>query len=247
MTAPTAARPAPTKSLRDADDAFLSYFIIRAHRDLVGHQGGTLLLTSAIENAVEAHRQQHRTDHRGIRQPYVLHPLRNTARLLMFGVTDLDLLIASLFHDTVEDVPEALVAALTGRYELAPVDALRAEYGDVVADTVERVTNPAEHARLPRIERNDAYIAHIVAEVLNAVRALLVKVVDFLDNAGGLRLLMATNPAMAKRLAAKYQPMVPLLDEALQNPAVAEFTPHVDLIRDEVRAVGADLDFILAA
>lgn len=247
MTAPTAVRPAPTKSLRDADDAFLSFFIIRSHRDLVGHNGGTLLLTHAIENAVEAHRAQYRTDHRGVRQQYVLHPLRNTCRLLMFGVTDLDLLVASLFHDTVEDVPEALVAALTGRYELAPVDALRAEYGDVVADTVSRVTNPADHARLPRIERNDAYIAHIISEVLNAVRALLVKVVDFLDNAGGLRLLLATNPSMAKRLAAKYQPMVPLLDEALQNPAVADFTNHADLIRDEVRAVGADLDFILAA
>jgi (p)ppGpp synthase/HD superfamily hydrolase len=246
MTAPTAARPAPTKSLRDADDAFLSYFIIRAHRDLVGHQGGTLLLTSAIEHAVEAHRDQQRTDHRGIRQPYVLHPLRNTARLLMFGVTDLDVLIASIFHDTVEDVPEALVAALTGRYELAPVDALRAEYGDLVADTVHAVTNPAEHSRLPRMERNAAYISHIVSEVLRVVRALLVKVADFLDNAGGLRLLFTTNPTMAKRLAAKYLPMVPLLDDALQNPAVAEFTAHADVIRDEVRAVAADLEFILA-
>lgn len=247
MTAPTATRPAPTRSLRDADDAFLSFFIIRTHCELVGDNGGTLLLTHAIEDAVEAHREQHRTDHRGVRQPYVLHPLRNTCRLLMFGVTDLDLLVASLFHDTVEDVPEALVAALTGRYELSPVDALRAEYSDLVADTVARVTNPAEHARLPRVARNDAYISHIVAEVLTDVRALLVKVADFLDNACGLRLLMATNLPMAKRLAAKYQPMVPLLDDALQNPAVTEFTPHGALIRDEVRAVGADLDYILAA
>ena len=247
MTATTAPMPLPAKALRDADDAFLSFFILRAHSKLVGHNGGMSLLSAAIEHAVEAHREQHRTDHRGIRQPYVIHPLRNTARLLMFAVDDLDTLIASLLHDTVEDVPEALVTALTGRYELAPLDAVRAEYGDIVADTVSRVTNPAEHARLPRADRNAAYIDHVTERVLRWVRALLVKVADFLDNAGGLILLFQTNPGMAKRLAAKYRPLVPLFDEALLNPAVAEFTPHADVIRDEIRAVAADLDTILAA
>ncbi|WIB65356.1 HD domain-containing protein [Curtobacterium sp. MCBD17_040] len=242
------ANPLPTLGapLADADEARLSWFIVSARRSLAG-DGGTALLLNAIEHAVAAHRAQQRVDRNGNRVPYVLHPLRNTARLLMFGVVDHDVLVASLLHDTVEDVPDALVVALTGGDDLAPLAAIRAEYGPVAADTVAAVTNPSEIVRLPRAERNAAYVEHVAAVVSGNPRAVLVKAVDFLDNAGSLPDLAGVNPAMAKRLAAKYQPLVAILDTALAGAAVAAFTDHVAAIRAAVRSTGDALNRILAA
>ena len=236
----------PTMLLRDADVAYLSWFIIRAHRDLTG-SSGTVLLTEAIEHAVEAHRGQTRQVSGGSPVPYIVHPLRNTARLLTFGVTDLDVLIATLLHDTVEDVPGPLVIALTGGSDVSPLDALRTTYGFEVAGIVEAVTNPGEHSLLPRPERNVAYVAHVTGEVRADVRVALVKTTDVLDNAGGLTALVSVNAPMAKRLAAKYRPLIDVLAEILDGNDVAAYTGDADLLRDELLAVGVELDSILAA
>lgn len=241
-----ASATAPTVPLRDATDAYLSWFIVAAHRQATGPAGADLL-AGAIEHVVAAHRGQTRTDENGDPTPYVLHPLRNTARLLNVGVTDLDTLIAELFHDTVEDVPDQLVKALTGDSVSEPLPALRAAYGHDVARIVEAVTNPGEHSALPRTERNIAYVAHVTAEVRNDVRVALVKASDVLDNAGGLTALAGRNPAMAKRLARKYSPLIPVLIDALDINEVEAFTGDVDLLCAELEAVGLELDHLVNA
>lgn len=198
------------------------------------------MITSAVMIATYAHRAQTRLVRRGLpRAPYIDHPLRNTVRLLRWGVADPNTLAASLLHDVIEDQSRTIVETyvdITAEHaahldnQAAPqlpmaqelrdlaTQWIRDQYGERVADVVLGVTTPLK-------TKDETYANHIrdIARNLNGfknnpidVATALVKASDLVDNAGSLH-TQATKTAdvFIERLLAKYTPVIPDLREAL--------------------------------
>ena len=89
----------------------------------------THLLDRAIGFAVQAHAG---TERRGKGYPYILHPLE-AAAIAATITPDQEILAAAVLHDTVEDTD-------------VTVEALRAEFGDRIAELVAAESDdPMEH------------------------------------------------------------------------------------------------------
>lgn len=115
-------------------------------------------LLDAIGFAAERHTDQRRKD---VRQtPYINHPLA-LARMLACegGVTDVEVLIAAVLHDTVEDTE-------TTEAEL------RERFGDRVAAMVMEVT---DDTNLPKARRKELQVEHAPSRSNGAA---LVKLAD---------------------------------------------------------------------
>lgn len=160
--------------------------------------------------------------------PYIEHPLRNTLRLIRMGVTDVDVLVATVLHDTVEDCTDRfqqLYGRPTGSVPKDRAVMLRYiahHYSPRAAGMVAAVSNehlePAHAARLSRQEKNAIYRAHVQEEIFSSPEVFMVKLVDYFDNAGGLH--HAANEAelkMAIRQAEKYLPLIDVFRGALDH------------------------------
>jgi GTP diphosphokinase / guanosine-3',5'-bis(diphosphate) 3'-diphosphatase len=123
-------------------------------------------LLAALEFAAVKHRAQRRKS--GDDTPYINHPIQ-VARLLaeVGGVTDEDVLIAAVLHDTLEDTA-------TTREELL------AAFGPVVLRLVEEVTDDKS---LPKAERKRLQIAHASSR---SAGAAAIKLADKIANVGDL-------------------------------------------------------------
>lgn len=181
----------------------------------------------ALGLALYLHRKQSRSNRAGFpRTPYGEHPLRNALRVLRYtfkpevlaeyGVKEEDLVIAALLHDTAEDCAVELATVFAGE---APVDKFEArafalryleeQFGEFVRFLVESVSNDFLPEGLTRKEKDVAYFDHVVKVIVDAF-VFIIKFVDFVDNAVGLRhnLLGVGNESMVGRLARKYLPLV---------------------------------------
>ena len=151
----------------------------------------------------------HAADRR-LREPYVNHLLRVAIRIMShYGVRDADVACAALLHDAVED--HAAELALDGTREAA-FAALAEEFGPRVAGLVAAVTNP-EYA--PGRDADEQYRAHVADSLRRDPWARVIKASDFTDN--GVGLIHASGPRL-RRLAAKYAPLVPVLQELVALP-----------------------------
>ncbi|QCB52011.1 HD domain-containing protein [Rhodococcus sp. PAMC28707] len=172
------------------------------------------LLQTAMGLASQAHRDQIRPGENGTAEPYITHPLRNTLRLIRFNCRDEEVLAAAVLHDTVEDQPVRLVELMDGDHSASPpaeaTRLLAAHFNTTVSDTVWAVTNPPRPAGLSKEQKNTAYVEHVKAVIADP-RAFLVKVTDFIDNAGSLSAL--TDLDKRNRLRAKYAPLVPIFQQ----------------------------------
>lgn len=170
----------------------------------------------ALDLAAFVHDGQFRKENRAgvkYRDPYIAHPIRNALRAarfthgLMSRADVVNLIVASLLHDTVEDAPER-ITTFYDMHEIVGTDRdvalaqISARFGRAVADTVRKVTNPKHFAELPRQERNAAYLSHLQNVVVVHEGAYLTKAMDLIDNAGSLK-HMATCDKQ-KNLAEKY-------------------------------------------
>lgn len=98
-------------------------------------------LLDAIDFAAQRHRNQRRKDLDG--SPYINHPIALARRLAVEGgVTDIDILMASVLHDTFEDTE-------TTEQEL------RARFGDKVTNIVLEVT---DDKALPKTRRKELQV-----------------------------------------------------------------------------------------
>lgn len=156
---------------------------------------------------------------------YIYHPLRNTVRLMRWGVTDINVLLASVLHDTVEDAPKRLcewgvsardLSFLTD--EISEEDYRRKAllrignlFGPEVRRIVNEVTNPLPTEGQTKAERNQDYIHHVSVAVRDP-KVFLVKFADICDNALSLHF----TPPSPKRdyLASRYLPLAPILETA---------------------------------
>lgn len=131
------------------------------------------LLPFAIKDAMEAHDSiGQKRKHNG--EPYWTHVLRVFRNLVQLGITDEDILIASLFHDIFEDVTPK-----NPKYN--PVW-MAGKYGERVARLVFALTDIYTHEAYPH--RNRLWRKQKEAERLSVISddAITIKIADIIDN-----------------------------------------------------------------
>lgn len=166
-------------------------------------------LTEALDLAAELHR-----DDRRVREPYLNHLLRVAIRMMHhYQVRDVDVIVAGLLHDAVEDHPAELAGPHTGADSTAAaLAALAARFGPRVARLVDAVTNPAyDPARDPHVQ----YREHVAASLDREPWARVIKMSDFTDN--GVGVIHTVGPKVV-RSAAKYRPLVPVFRDLIARP-----------------------------
>lgn len=178
--------------------------------------------------------------------PYIEHPLRNSLRLVRWGVKDQDVIVAATLHDTVEDGSKQYVEKFEGREPDEPEarkalgEHIRKTYGREVHRIVMGVTNdyvPKDEARnKTREQKNKEYFDHVSSNIKNDRGVYLVKLSDFVDNASSLH----HNDVPGSKFkvgprASKYAPMVPVfkregkkLDLEISKSAKSEIFQKLD-------------------
>ncbi|KAI8901548.1 HD domain-containing protein 3 [Globomyces pollinis-pini] len=120
------------------------------------------LLLDAIHFACLKHSTQRRKD--GAETPYINHPI-GVAHILMFegNVTDIDIVIAAILHDTIEDTDTS-------------VDEIISRFGQRIANIVLEVT---DDKNLPKAERK---LKQIESAPKKSNEAKQVKIADKIYN-----------------------------------------------------------------
>lgn len=155
--------------------------------------GGERLYDAAIFAAY-----YHRNDTRGPRgafprDMYINHCYRVALRLVRWGVSDVDIIMAAVLHDVYED-HAADIAADAGVPALEHIESL---FGGRVAALVFAVSNP------PGKLSQEQYREHVI-ELMVLPHAFVIKFSDWNDNA--LSLHHTPGPRRG-RLARKYLPL----------------------------------------
>lgn len=192
---------------------------------------GLKRVMDALSAATYLHRNQTRANRAGLpRTPYSEHPLRNALRVLREGVTDLDIVVAVILHDTVEDCARDIVVDYRGfsaaqwtpgQLRESALGWTEGTFGTEARRLVEAVSNPlTDTTMLSREAKNALYAAHVAAAIRNDAAVFLVKFTDFVDNAVGLHHNAAgigtgVNDGMVARLAAKYLPVAEIFEAEL--------------------------------
>jgi HD domain len=162
-----------------------------------------------LARALDLASRLHAADYRE-QEPYVNHLLRVAVRIMShYRVRDAEVVCAALLHDTVEDHAIELAPDGTQRAALA---ALAAEFGPRVAELIGAVTNPQYAADR---DQHEQYREHVADSLRRNPWARVIKASDFTDN--GVGLIHATGPRLLK-LAGKYAPLVPVLQELIALP-----------------------------
>jgi (p)ppGpp synthase/HD superfamily hydrolase len=195
-------------------------------------------LERALLLAAELHAHDRRT-----REPYLNHLLRVAIRIIRYyGVRDVDVLVAALLHDAVEDHPAELAGLPAGQPLDAATDAAVAElarrFNPRVAELVRAVTNPQFD---PAQDRNEQYATHVTQSLNRHPWARVIKVSDFTDNGVGV---IHTTGKKARSSAAKYRPLVPTFREMISRsdtPLSATAKSHIldqlDLAEERFAAI----------
>jgi (p)ppGpp synthase/HD superfamily hydrolase len=196
------------------------------------------VLHRALELAADLHR-----DDRRVREPYLNHLLRVAIRIIShYGVRDVDVLVAALLHDAVEDHPAELAGlgpdASPDEATTAAVAELARRFNPRVAQLVQAVTNPAYD---PDLDRHEQYRAHVASSLENDPWARVIKVSDFTDNGVGI---VHTTGDKVHSSASKYRPLVPTFrdligraDTPLSDGAKAHILGQLDLAETRFAAI----------
>ncbi|WBB81042.1 HD domain-containing protein [Micromonospora sp. WMMD882] len=193
-------------------------------------------LTEALDLATELHRADRR-----VREPYLNHLLRVAIRMMHhYQVRDVDVIVAGLLHDAVEDHPVELAGRIPAGADPVPValGVLADRFGVRVARLVAAVTNPPWE---PGRDRHVQYREHVAASLDREPWARVVKISDFTDN--GVGVIHTVGPKVVSS-ARKYRPLVPVLRELIARPdtplapAVKEHIyDQLDLAEERFRAI----------
>ena len=154
-------------------------------------------------------------------------------------MTDIDVIVAALLHDAVEDHAEELAAGRSGRPIQAALAVLAERFGARVAELVLAVTNPP---REPGLDRHEQYREHVAQSLRANPWARVIKVSDFTDNGVGL---MHSLPTRYRPLATKYRPLVPVLRECIARPDTPLSDPVKARIQGQLDAAEQRFDAIL--
>ncbi|MEV0895785.1 HD domain-containing protein [Actinoplanes sp. NPDC049802] len=185
-------------------------------------------LTEALELASDLHASDRR-----VREPYLNHLLRVVIRIIRYyGVRDVDVLVAALLHDAVEDHPAELGGVEPGashaELTAAALTELSRRFNPRVAELVESVTNPEYD---PDRDKHEQYRAHVAENLERDPWARVIKISDFTDNGVGV---IHTTMDKAYRSATKYRPLVPTLRELVGRPDTPLSTQAKEHILDQL-------------
>ena len=138
-------------------------------------------ILKAVEFAAEKHRNQRR---KGVEaSPYINHPIQVAELIARVGeVDDVEVLIAAVLHDTVEDTETTF-------------EELEQKFGSIVRDLVAEVS---DDKTLPKAERKRLQVEH--AQHMS-VRAKLIKIADKACNVRDVALSPPEEWDMARRNA----------------------------------------------
>ena len=117
-------------------------------------------------------------------EPYITHPVA-VATVLAEQNVDVETLVAAILHDTVEDTPLTL-------------DAVRAEFGDTVAELVDGVTKLDKLKFQDRQEAAAESFRKMLLAMARDLRVILIKLADRLHN---MRTLGAQSAEARERIA----------------------------------------------
>lgn len=148
-------------------------------------------------------------------EPYFMHPLR-VAESLAFelGVTDSDLIIAAILHDTMEDVPEL------------EQEVLATLFNKRIAGIVSNLTSPVDHDDPNYEEDRAVYFRRLQT---GRVEEQIIKLADRLDN---IRTLAACTP---ERRQKKIQQTVEFLLPMIVSIEHAKHAVIASLLREKFR------------
>lgn len=124
-----------------------------------------LRLLEAANFSAEKHRFQRRKDQHAT--PYINHPIKVAYTLTSAGESDVELLMAALLHDTIEDTETSY-------------DELADKFGRDVADVVLELTNAKHLSKEEQKEQQLVRIKH------KSERARKVKLADKICNVGDI-------------------------------------------------------------
>lgn len=196
--------------------------------------------------------------HRG--QPYTYHFLRNAARAAAYlDVTDPDVLIAIILHDSVEDhALEIVKLGVANKLLQQPTNAqledkaimqstanslLGTVYGEKAATIIAGMTNaPSSGSEtLTYEEKIGGYVAKVTKEIVNP-DVWVAKLVDWIDN--GVGVLYSDLPPDSDRIAHfryKYGRLIEPLEQryrqddiqAMLGPSAKAYVEHVFMRAEE--------------
>lgn len=163
-------------------------------------------------------------------EPYINHLLRVCMRTkIYYEVTDPDILVATLLHDSVEDHATDIIGEDLGSDKAnkeAALALLAEMFSPRVAEIVSGVTNPEFSEERDIMEAQ--YLEHLEDLMENGdPGSVIVKLSDFTDNATGIH--YSKGPKL-KKWAKKYLPIVPILQHALLRedlPLSNEVKEHI--------------------
>jgi (p)ppGpp synthase/HD superfamily hydrolase len=191
---------------------------------------------------------------------YATHPLE-VARVLIedFGITNSDLIIVALLHDTLEDQLPKLVAMAkspVGDHRLSAVEVLADLFNPFVAKGVLALSNPISEKVLSPEAKRQKYFCHIEELFQEAPEYALVKCADLACNACNLHLV--EDIARKDKMQRKYLPVLHYIVEQLEQvhsgehvlyPATVKFLPKIIGTLDgwsrEVSAEGSQCSGVL--
>ena len=227
--------------LKEMEGSLLSFAIMESTKDSKNFNVDKV--REALEIAAYLHRSDTRANRANLpRDTYITHPYRNTLRILRYGCSNHDVVVASILHDTVEDHALDIVTEFLENQN--PSSSLRTlmdeslvyfseTFGPEVARIVSAVSNPPLPKTLTKVEKRALYAEHVLS-VIEDPHVFLVKFSDFVDNAVGLY-HNTGNPVMVDHLSQKYLQLVEAFEQRLESEATTRTIPVTDEGLEEMR------------
>ena len=185
----------------------------------------------------------------GVKSPYIEHSMRVAYNTFLLLGRD-ELLIPALLHDTIEDCQEnfAKYKVVQKKTQYSSIDEfIEDRFGNRTLSITQSLTNPNFLQDIHgREQKNQAYREHVIEEINKDPSVLVVKICDFLDNAGNLeRLYLGGSTRMAKGLSSKYYPLVIEYSKSLDKfrEKLGEKTFHI--AQREIETVRQSLERVL--
>jgi (p)ppGpp synthase/HD superfamily hydrolase len=137
-------------------------------------------LIKAQQFSDKYHAQQRRADG----APYMNHIFRVVIRIMHhYQVKDLEVILAALLHDVVEDQAKAITGIDDKAAAKEPAfGVIAAEFGPGVEELVRAVSNPEFEGE----DWHEQYREHVIHLLKTNPRAGIIKISDFTDNATGI-------------------------------------------------------------
>ena len=156
-------------------------------------------------------------------QPYISHPLDVALCVLRdYDIQEVDVIVAALLHDSVEDQAERLVARCSeaapdpSRVREQALDVITQQFGKFPAELVSALSNPPEYDEVEdRETKNQIYMQHLVEMTHANPYAFTIKMADFSHNI--VHLGEVKDPKRRKQLQAKYCLAMQFLIAELEN------------------------------